>query len=131
MCIRYTSDVQVTEKDLIVFKLVQKDTSKKDRFFSRYPPSHRITQSGYERKGYGRSLSYKIGKITTSTMSKTPGLYTYKRYRQLRLRYIESSCILRIKIPAGTKVRFGVDGQRYHCICTESILPLRVVKTRR
>lgn len=127
MCIKYTSGVQVTEKDLIAFKLVRKSVQK-NKFFSRYAPGLRFPQIGYN-IGNGKDLDYEIGKLIKSDISETPGLYTYKRYRTLR--FSSSHCVLRVKIPTGTKVRFGVEGRRRrHCICAESIIPSKVVKAR-
>ena len=127
MCIKYTSDIQVTEKDLIVFKLVRRSITK-NRFFSRYTRGLRFPQEGYYVE-HGKDLDYEIGKRIESDMPETPGLYTYKRYKTLR--FSSSCCVLRVKIPAGTKVRFGIEGKRRrHCICAESIIPLSVMRER-
>lgn len=127
MCIKYMTGVRKTEKDLTAFKLVRKDDVKKDKFSSFFSPRDRFPQKGHDFEKIGRTLIYEIGKLKKSDMSKTPGLYLYKYYKSLR--FYSSACILKVKIPAGTKVRFGVDDTgRRHCICAESIIPLSVTK---
>jgi len=130
MCITLTSDVYVTNKDIIAFKVVRQ--LNETTFVSQFPPANRTSQFGlnhWVHKGCGKELFYDLGKLTKSEMPKTPGLYLYKRYRSLVPKI--SQCILRVKIPSKTKIRLGVDVARRHCICAEKIIPLKVVQKRR
>ncbi len=95
-------------------------------FVSMYLPVGRSYEPGF--KTYGKLRRYIIGKTHQSTLRSTPGFYCYKYYDDARTAAAGYHHILKVRIPAGTKiVEGGTDHTRYPSINCEKLVVLEQV----
>lgn len=137
MCVKFTTGIEVLQRNRLVFKVVREHRSE---FRSMYQPECRSMQTS---RGPGVDVVYKIGEMKTAPFERTAGFYTYSNLHSLRqnarraLRY--SRCIgggykcLLCRVPKGTRIQWGSTNydqpfdRRYSVVNVEMLLPLRVL----
>ena len=111
----------ITTEPIIAYKVVRKNRD--GDFFSLHPSSWRNQQTGFETQG--KSRQYVVGKRHQSTMRSTPGFYCYLAWEDARYAAHIGGTergILKIKIPAKTKVVYGKSFWGQAIICCERLV---------
>ncbi len=104
MCIKANFDKPtITTEPILAYKVVAGRHG--GEFGSVYHPGKRSQQHGF--KTAGKHRRYVIGKRCQSSMRSTPGFYCYRDVRTAQNNCWLTQSVLRVKIPAGTKIVEG------------------------